>query len=199
MRIGIDIDGVLTDLDRFSYDYFSKFCVENNIDYKIGQSDYEIAKTFGLGKNEDDAFWERYLDFYAKKVKARSFAGEVLKKLKQDGHEIFIVTARWLTNRDDKLGENMRRTVKNWLKKNKIKYDKLIFTRAANEEKLDEIKEFALDLMIEDSPKNVTQLSSFIKVICFDASYNKNCSGDNIIRCYSWFDAYKIISDLKEK
>ena len=44
------------------------------------------------------------LDFYAKHEPARPFASEVIKKLKNDGNEIYIVTARWLSNREDKVG-----------------------------------------------------------------------------------------------
>ena len=40
MRIGIDIDGVLTNVEQFSIDYFSKYCFENNIEYNIGESHY---------------------------------------------------------------------------------------------------------------------------------------------------------------
>ena len=36
MRIGIDIDGVLTNIGQFVIDYTSKYCVENNIEYTIG-------------------------------------------------------------------------------------------------------------------------------------------------------------------
>ena len=33
MRVGIDIDGVLTNIEQFVIDYISKYCVENNIEY----------------------------------------------------------------------------------------------------------------------------------------------------------------------
>ena len=197
MRIGIDIDGVLTDLDKFHFDYFSKYCVENNIEYKIGLSNYDISKTFGLGEKEENSFWLEYLDFYAKNEKARPFAAEVIKKLKKDGHKIYIVTARWLTNRDDVIGENMRQTVKEWLAQNNIVYDKLIYPKAAKENKHNEIKENKIDLMIEDSPKNVIEISNIIPTICYDASYNKQCSKENITRCYSWYDIYKTINKIK--
>lgn len=200
MRIGIDIDGVLTDLDRFQFDYFSKFCVENKIEYKIKASDYNICKTFGLGKKEEDRFWNDYLKHYAKHEKARPFAAQVLRKLKKrGGDEIYIITARWLTNRDDKLGKEMRKTVKRWLKKNKIVYDKLIFSNAEKEEKVAEIQEHHIDLMIEDSPKNLTQLSAIIPLICYDASYNQHCKNDNIYRCYSWFDIYNTINKINNQ
>ena len=35
MRIGIDIDGVLADIERFMIDYGIKFCEENNLHCRI--------------------------------------------------------------------------------------------------------------------------------------------------------------------
>lgn len=193
MRIGIDIDGVLTDVERFSVDYLSKFCVENNIEYSIGKSDYDVSKTFGISSQQADAFWDKYIEYYAENEKPREFASEVLKKLQKDGHEIYIITARWRTNRDDEAGERMRNLVKEWLNKNDIVYDKLIFSKALKEKKLQEVRETKIDIMIEDSPKNINDISAIVPVICFDTSYNKTCEGDNIIRCYSWYDVYRII------
>lgn len=197
MRIGIDIDGVLTNLDQFMIDYFSKFCVENNVDYKIGEFDYNVYKTFGVSEEVDSAFWEEYLEFYAVNEKIRPFASEVIKKLKDDGHEIYIVTARWGANKEGEVGERMRATVKNWLDESGVCYDKLVFSKAAKERKSEEIKEHKIDIMIEDNPNNIAELSQIIPVICYDTSYNKDLVGGNIIRCYSWYDIYKKISEKK--
>ena len=84
MRIGIDIDGVLTNVEQFSIDYFSKYCFENNIEYNIGESHYNISETFGVSSKQEDDFWDKYLEFYAVNEKARPFASEVIKKLKKD-------------------------------------------------------------------------------------------------------------------
>ena len=196
MRIGIDIDGVLTDVGQFALDYISKYCVENNIEYKINVSNYSHAKTFNISGKQEYDFWSEYLEFYAINEKARPFSSEVIKKLKADGHEIYIVTARWLTNRDDEAGENMRELVKNWLVENKIVYDKLIFSKANNEQKAQEMLDYQIDLMIEDNPENINELSSIVPIICFDTHYNKQCEGENITRCYSWYDIYNKIGDF---
>ena len=42
MRIGIDIDGVLTNMEQFLIDYLSKYCVENNIKFNIGIRSYQV-------------------------------------------------------------------------------------------------------------------------------------------------------------
>lgn len=196
MKIGIDIDGVLTNIEQYVIDYFTKYCVENNIEYKIGQSNYEFYKSFNTSKEIENKFWKDYIQDYARKEKARPFASEIIKKLKEDGHEIYIITARWLTNRDDEAGENMRQIVKNWLAKNEIIYDKVVFSKAAKEKKSQEIIENKIDLMIEDNPNNINELSKLVPIICYNTEYNKECNGDKIIRCYSWYDIYNKINKL---
>lgn len=196
MRIGIDIDGVLTNIEQFSIDYLSKFCFENNIKYNIIKSNYNISKSFGIDIKYEDKFWEKYLEFYAKNEKARPFASEIIKKLKNDGHEIYIITARYLTNRDDILGENMRNLVKNWLSENEIIYDKLVFSKAKHEKKINEIIENKIDIMIEDNPHNICELSNIIPIICYNTNYNKDCLNNKIYRCYSWYDIYNQIKNM---
>ena len=196
MRIGIDIDGVLTDIEQFVIDYISKYCVENKIKYNIGDYDYNYSKTFNITFEQEENFWNEYLEYYAVNEKARPFASEIINKLREDRHEIYIITARWLTNRDDDLGNRMREIVKNWLYENKISYDKLIFSKASKERKSQEIIEHKIDLMIEDSPNNINELANIIPVICYNAEYNKNCKDKKIIRCYSWYDIYSKINNL---
>ena len=51
--------------------------------------------------------------------------------------------------------------------------------------------------MIEDSPKNIKNISSQIKVIKFDSQYNKEVNNKNVITAYSWYHIYNIINQLK--
>lgn len=194
MRIGIDIDGVLTNVEQYILDHISKYCVENNIEYNIGNSNYDYCKTFNISKEIEKDFWTNHLEKYATNEKARPFASEIIKKLKEDGHEIYIITARWMTNVDNEVGNKMRKIVEKWLRENKILYDKLIFSKATKERKYQEIIENKIDLMIEDSPNNINEISKIIPVICYNAGYNKNCIGNQIIRCYSWYDIYNKIN-----
>ena len=193
MRIGIDIDGVLTDLERFQLDYGSKFMFEHyNKEVKDANA-YETTEMFNIDSNIDDSFWDEYLPVYATKEPARKYASEVINRLHTDGNEIYIITARYLTDRDDEKGNNMRETVKKWLENNNIFYNNLIFSP---EDKLEICEKNNIDLMIEDKPDNINKISRRIPVICFNAGYNRQCKGDNIIRCYSWYDIYAKIQKL---
>lgn len=67
-------------------------------------------------RKRDNQFWNEYLYEYATKESSRKYASEVIKKLKDDGNEIYILTARYLTNRNTSDGKKMREIVINWLK-----------------------------------------------------------------------------------
>ena len=196
MRIGIDIDGVLTDIEQWQIDFGSKYYYEK---YNIGiknHKGYETFEIFETDRKIDDEFWEKYFIDYSMNVEIRKFANEVIKKLKEDGHEIYIITARgsFLSHSAEVMSyEENKKIVLNWLEKNNIVYDKIIFSP---EDKLDICVENGIDLMIEDKVENINKISSKIPVICFNAGYNELCNGKNIIRCYSWYDIYMKINDI---
>ena len=160
---------------------------------KNNDTNYNFYKTFNITEQEEDDFWNANIESYGTNQKSRPFASEVINKLKSKGYEIYIITARWLSNREDEVGKRMRDIVKKWLNENDIYYDKLIFSKDSKERKIREIIDNKIDIMIEDSPNNIMELSSLIPVICYDCNYNKNIKGKNIIRCYSWYDIYKKI------
>ncbi len=195
MRIGIDIDGVLTDIEQWQLDYGSKVVFEQYHKEIINSDGYDIKEIFNVERNLDDDFWRKYLFEYSIKEPARKFSDEVTNKLKEDGNEIYIITARFLTDKEDENGRKMRDIVINWLKKYNIDYDKIIFSP---EEKLDICLDNNIDLMIEDKVDNINTISEKIPVICFDARYNKECKGKNIYRCYSWYDIYAKIQNINK-
>lgn len=197
MRIGIDIDGVLTDIEQWQLDYGSKFYFEKYRKEILNSEGYETTDIFKVDSKLDDEFWTEYFRDYSINVDVRKFASEVIKKLKQDGNEIYIITARgsFLSHSANvMLFEENKKIVLEWLRKNEIEYDKIIFSP---EDKLSICLENNIDVMVEDKVDNINKISTRIPVICFHAGYNKNCKGNNIFRCYSWYDIYSKISSIK--
>ena len=197
MRIGIDIDGVLTDIEQWQLDYGSKFYFEKYGKEIQNNEGYETTEIFKVDSKVDDEFWTEYFKDYSINVDVRKFSSEVIKKLKQDGNEIYIITARgsFLSHSANvMLFEENKNIVLEWLRKNEIEYDKIIFSP---EDKLSICLENNIDVMIEDKVDNINKISTRIPVICFHAGYNKNCKGNNIFRCYSWYDIYSKISSIK--
>lgn len=193
MRIGIDIDGVLTDIEQWQLDYGGKFFSKINKSV-VNKDGYEISEIFNISDDLDSEFWNEYLYEYVTKEPSRKFADEVIKKLKDDGNEIYIITARYLTDRDNEDGKRMRNIVVEWLKQQNIIYDEIVF---APEDKLKVCLENSIDVMIEDKVGNIEKISTKLPVICFHAGYNKHCKNDNIYRAYNWYDIYNLINGGK--
>ena len=161
MRIGIDIDGVLTDFEKWQLDCGSKYFLKYNKNI-VNPDGYDSDTVFNVTNEMDSEFWKEYLYDYAVNEPARKFSGEVIDKLKENGFEIYIITARFLTDKNTIEGEKMRNIVKNWLKQNNIHYDKIIFSP---EDKLEICKENNIDIMIEDKVENINNISKEIPVL----------------------------------
>ena len=186
MKIGVDIDGVLTDLHRFYLDCGSKYSYENHLNGIVKEDEYDIEDILNLTKEENYKFWHKNLKYYKTKKYAREFAAEVIDKLKKQGNEIHIITAR----KKDEI-----KWTKKWLKENRIKFDYITMT----DEKLDYCLKNNIDLMIEDNPDNINKISTRIPVICYDNAWNKHCSGENITRCYGWYEIYSKIGEIENE
>ena len=195
MKIGVDVDGVLTELETFVIDYGSKLCFENNVEIDIEPSEYTLEGMFGVDREVDERFWEIHHEYYAENVTPKSFASEILNKLKEEGHEICIITARYQTDKDTEIGERARVLLNKWLSKHKIPYDKIIYS---GHEKVPHCLEQKIDVMIDDAPKNLEEISEHLPVICYDAGYNKNYNGSKIYRCYSWYQIYQTINMIEK-
>jgi len=193
MRIGIDIDGVLMDIERFMIDYGAKYCTENNLPINIKLGEYDECEFFNWTQEEAIKFWNKYLVHYATKYPSREFVSEVIHKLKEEGHEIYIVTARNEYGLPREYEGKMREIVSKWLEDNDIYYDKIIYTEGS---KLPYCVGNYIEVMIEDSPENVKDLSNKVEVLCFDCKYNEKLEGKNITRVYSWYDIYNKIKEM---
>lgn len=197
MNIGIDLDGVLTNYRKFAIEKGQKYCEENGKGRLVNPKAYYINDMFNWDEETEVDFWTQNIFLYAENNPAIPVASDNIKKLKKDGNTIFIITARLFASPDtecsDEIKEKMRKTVKNWLDKNQIEYDYLIFSR---ENKTKDIIENNIDIMIEDSPNNLKKLSELTQMICVDWPYNKSVENDNIYRCYNWNEIYKKIIEI---
>ena len=94
MNIGIDIDGVLIDLERTTIDCGTKMCVEKNIPIKIDLSKYWETEKFNWTQEQDNEFWNEYLFTYVVESQTRAFAPQIINKLQQEENKIYIITKK---------------------------------------------------------------------------------------------------------
>lgn len=193
MNIGIDIDGVLMDDDTYRLDTMTKYCYENNLGTLDNPYKYESKCNWSEEIKED--YRQKYFFEYIKDMPARMFASEVIQKLHDEGNKIIIITGRYKTQEDSKIGEQMRNYTVNWLNKNKIFYDEICYAHCP---KTKEIQEKNIDIMIDDSPEILKEIVKYTQVLCFDNRYNTNLQYDNMIRVFSWYDVYRAINNIKK-
>ena len=108
MKIGIDIDGVLTDEHNYVLDNGTKYFSENNISYIVNRSIYDSEEIFGVSEDEYNNFWKEYIFEYSKNISIRRYAADIIKKLKEKGNEIFIITSRSFTTYENESKDKMQ-------------------------------------------------------------------------------------------
>ena len=190
MRIGVDLDGVLNDVAEWHFACGSKFCLENNINRGFNPKGYYMEEQFYLTAEENREFWRQYIFDLLIAIPPRPYASEVIHLLRKAGHQIILLSARdnqYLINHYEGMIDHY---VKEWLNKYNIEYDEIIINSNNKREKCLSLK---LDLMIEDKASNVKEISKIIPVMVFDAPYNLDCVGKNVIRVYSWYQVYQEI------
>lgn len=192
MNIGIILDGVLTNLEQFQFDYGSKFYFDKEVTLRNPRG-YEISDIFYKHGNalkdskRRKGFWETYYEYYLMEEMPRPFTSEVLEHLKRHGNHIYLFCTRTYPNYSLN-PERIKRLTKLWLIQYGIHFDFLIFSDIIS---IDLLKKYKIDLFVDHNPETIFQISMDIPVVCFHAKYNELARGENVYRVYSWYDFYE--------
>ena len=196
MNIGIDIDDTLTDIrDKLNL-AAEKYANELGKENKNEEDKYVEDSNNGNIYQIKYGFTYEELKYYlsvihegiTKKEEPRKNCVEIIRRLHNEGHKIYIITAR-----DSEFHEDPYKLSKDWLDKNNIYYDELI-VNARN--KLEVCQRKNIDLFIDDQLANCTKLSEAgIKVIRI-TEYNDIQHGD-IINKKNWNEIYNYIKEME--
>ena len=189
MKVGIDIDGFLTDIATFQLTQGMKYF--GNI---VNRNGYSIREIYNCSKKEEVKFWIKNFKYYFETP--RPNAKEFIDYIRSHGGEVYIITSRAFSADNSMLGLFMRKNVKRWLRKHKIKYDGIAF---CDEDKTKTIKKLDIEIMGEDSPKNINDISDYVKVICMSAPYNDEVESDNVYKINNFNEAINVYKDLLKK
>ncbi|MDR2934100.1 MAG: hypothetical protein LBU68_02350 [Rickettsiales bacterium] len=193
LNIAFDIDGVLTDAQRFAFDYgYELFRTP-----VVNPNAYYENEIFGLSSERYDDFWNRYGLFYFGQYPMRDFAAQVIKQLHEDGHNVVFITSRnnLATGYCKMSWSEFQKLVNNWFEKSGIPNPKIIYCDGS---KLPYCLEQKIDVMVEDKAEHVLELSKSIKMICFDVDYNRHVKGKNILRAYSMLEVYDLVKSISD-
>lgn len=202
MRIGVDIDGVLNYREEFILAYGAKYCVESGHGKLIDAKAHSLRKVFGWTKEQRDEFWYNYGKYQLWIWPAQCFAADVIRRLREEGHEIYIVTGR--NDVEDPAmdgkpeNKSWEEITKGWLKENGIEYDGFGFDlgRPAPNDKGTYCAEHGIDVMIEDNPDYLETLEGKTKIFIYNQPYNEAMNLENAERVYSWYDVYAKLKEM---
>lgn len=182
MIIGIDIDDTIMDTFDYLMPCIAEFYGADIKELKEKSISYSnLPKEW---KEREIEFCRAYYDKVVPDTPIKPNAAEYIKRIKNLGHKIYIITAR-----DNRLYTDARKTTTEQLKKNGIEYDKLICTFDKAQACLDE----GIGLFIDDGVHNCESVQKVgVPVLLFNSKGNCNENTD-IKRVYDWEEIYKIV------
>ncbi len=196
MNIGIDIDDTIANTYDVLFNYAQNYTINDMgkeiKDVNRNSITHMYCKDFhDWNKKEETEFLDKYYERMVLKVQPKMYAVENIRKLKESGEQIYLITARFLSDKFD-----VEKLTKDWLEKYNIPYDKLILN---SQNKVIVAKENDIDIFVDDSIKNCTEMANVgIKTYMMDTIINKDFEGENIERVYSWPHLYQKIENYRK-
>ncbi len=174
MKLGFDIDGVISDFTR----RFTEIVRER---YGVSLTDADMYcsdANLVLGVSREEAV-EIAAELVKSDLPLNPLASETLRKLASEGHSIYLLTAR---------SDTLAKYTTAWLEKNSIPYD-AIFHLVGGKKYLANVN---VDLVVEDNLEDALEYSKTVKrVLILDQPWNKTKNVKALIkRVYSWSEIY---------
>lgn len=183
MRIGVDIDGVISDS-------YPAWLQELNRHYGKNVTvleDYEMHLVFDVPWDDMNDFFVRHVERLFTIPKPISGAKEGIETLLQEGHEVIYVTARTPEEEDITL---------RWLSQYEIPYEHVIFTGFKS--KVDLVQQREIEVFIEDYHVNAKAIAaSGVPVLLLNTSYNQVELPSGVTRCQDWNQILEEIRQLQ--
>ena len=162
MKIGIDFDGVAQE------------------------------KCFDWSIEEQTNFYKKYFILASKTAPFITGAKDILRKLKEEGHELYIISNRGIRDYADETVFALDR-----LKEIGIQFDGFAWD---NKNKAETCKKLGVEMMIDDSPTNAKDfIGTDIKVLFFRDVKIERVFADNIKRVDTWQDIYFEANNIEYK
>lgn len=198
MRIGIDADGVLTNL----WEYQSKAGERFFRRAAVAPEKLSVREMFGCSKVEELLFWLRYFPAYCRHCPPRRDVSAALQSLAGAEHQLYLITSRKFSANRTVLGACSKAWLRDWLSQNKLPFVDIRFCaeKNVNEEKLAACRQLGVDYMIDDNPAICEYLASRgVRVLMFDAPYNRMIEHPHLTRVTSWQDICTEIAQAQEQ
>ena len=190
MKIGVDLDGVVIDSETtfrtYEEIYDTEILKENNL---INREEPKFQQRYNWTDEQEKDFINRYFMTVSKESNLMSGFLGVYKRLKEQGHEFVVITAR------GGFIKEMKDDAERILEENNIKFDKYYWKI---NDKFEICQKEKIDLMIDDDWRIIEKLSEHkIKTLYFrDTKLKKLQENEYIKEVNNWGDIYRNISKM---
>lgn len=198
MKIGIDTDGVITDMLAFNTAYGREH-LHREPACPAGRTLHEM---YAFKRWKKPVFYIRAFRAYTRQCPPRAGAADVLRVLRAAGHEVISVTARYGTLSHTPFRAISRRALSRFYEENGLVFDKVVYCteQAGEHSKKAACQRENITLAVDDDPDIALSLAeSGIRVLLFDCPYNRDCTHENITRVTTWDEIAEAIAGVENE
>lgn len=193
MKIGIDLDGVVYDTEkafRVYQELYDMQVLKQNT--KLDEREIRLQKRFGWTNEIVLDFFENYVIPIVKEANYMPGAKMILKMLKEEGHELIVITARGITA-PDLIPVTKQRLEKDGITEMFSKY------YYAVKDKSEVCKNENIDIMIDDSNHNCKNTSeNKIKTIYLKDAPSYDMEENEYLKVlYNWGEIYRYLKEIE--
>ena len=194
MNIGIDIDNVLSNFNEELLKEFMAHDKELRNSGIVNKDAYITRGMFDWSKDEFDDFYYKNIERIAQNLKVIDGAPEYIKKLREKGYKIYIISGR-----DNGEYSNPYKMTTDRLEKYDIQYDKLILRDVFDSaEKARVCLENNISIMVDDSSRIQLEVDKTrVTALLMDTPYNRQT--DSLKRVHNWKEIYDFIINSKRE
>ncbi|MDQ0205571.1 5' nucleotidase, NT5C type [Alkalicoccobacillus murimartini] len=182
LRLGLDIDGTVTDPAAFVPALNKSFNKELVLE---DLTSFDLTGILGISREEFGQWMKDHESEIYAKVELASHVKSILEKW-QDQYELYYVTAR---------GSYLESVTQDWFELNKLPYHHIELL--GQHDKIEAVNTHRIDLFFEDKHDNAVEIATAcsIPVILLDTPYNQGEDPDGVIRVKNWLEAEQWVLD----
>ncbi|MBQ8844460.1 MAG: hypothetical protein IJ008_00415 [Clostridia bacterium] len=191
MNIGIDLDGVVFDTETYFRAYADLYDLEINGGGLKDKSQGKVQNRFAWSKEHMDNYLYNYVEPIEEEAPFMPLVKIVLKKLKELGHKLIVISSRGIIDPNGMEIANRR------FQEEGLEFDKIL---SGQESKLEFCKHEKIDVMIDDLYEHIDYLSNNgIKCFYFRSKGMKKVDRENVIEVDNWAQILKEIINMTQK
>lgn len=216
MAILFDIDGTLTNFEKFVLDNGPKYMLNKHGINIANENGYDIDEVFDLpryflseGMDYNEAlktsdkimsqFWQRY---YLKYIRTpfREGAVDLVSKLQEEGHDVAFVSSRKHSTEKTLMGRFVKASIDWQFKHNGLTKPNIMLFEDDREKTLYLLIEGDNGhVLIDDKADLILDMSETMPVLCIESAYNNNRYLGRDVESFDNYTDGRIYEAIKEK